>query len=135
MCEITTQEIDDAVEWAQKLKETTEEFIDIADGINNAARNRLEDERGIDIDSTRWVPLDDIPLGEEELRAKDVIPSLKTAIRTLEDLSEGKIPATKVTEKYQEAIEVLHNVESTLQDVGAEEVIKANQVSDGDNFY
>lgn len=135
MCEITTQEIDDAVEWAQKLKETTEEFIDIADGINNAARNRLEDERGIDIDSTCRVPLDDIPLGEEELRAKDEIPSLKTAIRTLEDLSEDKIPATKVTEKFQEAIEVLHNVESTLQDVGAEEVIKAYQVSDGKNFY
>lgn len=136
MNDVTAQEIDDALERAQKLKETTEEFIDIADGINNAARIKLEEERGIDIDSTRWVPLDDIPLGEEVIRVKDDLPSLDVVIQTLENLTEGKIPTAEVTEKFQMVIEELDTVESTLQDVGAEEIIKASQVSvDSDFFY
>ncbi|KFC84148.1 MULTISPECIES: hypothetical protein [Enterobacterales] len=136
MSDVTTQDIDDALERAQALKETAEEFIDIADGINNAARIRLEDERGIDIDSTRTIPLDDIPLGEEALRVKDDTPGVDTAIQTLEDLAEGKIPAAEVNEKFQEATEDLDTLDSTLQDVGAEEVIKASQSSENDNdFY
>ncbi len=136
MSNITAQDIDDALERAQSLKETAEEFIDIADGINNAARIRLEDERGIDIDSTRTIPLDDIPLGEEALRVKDDAPGVDAAIQMLEDLAEGKIPATEVNEKFQEAVGDLDTLDSTLQDVGAEEVIKASQSSDYDNdFY
>lgn len=136
MSDVTTQDIDDALERAQALKETAEEFIDIADGINNAARIRLEDERGIDIDSTRTIPLDDIPLGEEALRVKDDTPGVDTAIQTLEDLAEGKIPADEVNEKFQEATEDMDTLDSTLQDVGAEEVIKASQSSENDNdFY
>lgn len=136
MNDITAQEIDDALERAQKLRETSEEFIDIADGINNTARIKLEEERGIDIDSTRWVPLDDIPLGEEVFRVEDDLPSLDAVIQTLENLTEGKIPTAEVTEKFQMVIEELDTIESTLQDVGAEEVIKASLVSvDSDFFY
>ncbi|MGS6172406.1 hypothetical protein ACVGX7_17320 [Enterobacter hormaechei] len=127
MSEVTTQDIDDALERAQTLKDIAEEFVDIADGINNAERIRLEEERGIDIDSSRWVPLDDIPLGEEVLRVKDDTPGLESAIQTLENLAEGKIPAADIIEKFQEAMEDLETVEGTLQDVGAEEVIKASE--------
>ncbi|EPB6518434.1 hypothetical protein ACRRA1_001355 [Vibrio parahaemolyticus] len=134
MGNVTTQEIHDALEWAQTLKETSEQFIDIANGINNGERIRLEEERDIDIDSKRWVPLDDIPLGEEELRVKDDRPILDNAIQTLKDLVEGKTPASEITEKLEEAMEDLDAVEGTLQDVGAEEVIKASQSSD-DDFY
>ncbi|MEQ4510158.1 MAG: hypothetical protein ABN480_06090 [Dickeya sp.] len=136
MSDVTTQEIDDELEWAQALKETAEEFIDIADGINNAERIRLEEERGIDIDSTHWVSLEDIPLGEEVLRVKNDTPGLDIAIQTLEDLAEGKIPAAEVIEKFQEAMEDLDTVEGTLQDVGAEEVIKASLASgDNDSYH
>lgn len=135
MNDVTTQEIDDALDRAQTLKETAEEFIDIAEGINNAERIRLEEERDIDIDSSRWVSLDDIPLGEEVLRVRDDTPSLETAIQTLENLAEGKIPAANVIEKFQEAMEGLDTMEGTLQDVGAEEVIKASQASDDNEFY
>ncbi|WP_031519947.1 hypothetical protein [Siccibacter colletis] len=136
MSDVTTQDIDDALERAQALKDTAEEFIDIADGINNAARIRLEDERGIDIDSTRTIPLDDIPLGEEALRVKEDTPGVDIAIQTLEDLAEGKIPTAEVNEKFQQATEDLDTLDSTLQDVGAEEVIKASQLSENDNdFY
>jgi len=126
MSEVTTQDIDDALERAQTLKDIAEEFVDIADGINNAERIKLEEERGIDIDSSRWVPLDDIPLGEEVLRVKDDTPGLESAIQTLENLAEGKIPAADIIEKFQEAMENLETVEGTLQDVGAEEVIKVS---------
>lgn len=135
MSDVTPQEIDDALERAQALKETADEFIDIAEDINNVERIRLEEERDIDIDSKRWVPLDDIPLGEEVLRVKDDQPNLDTAIQTLEDLAEGKIPAADVVEKFQEAVEDLNNIEGTLQDVGAEEVIKASQAPDDNDFY
>ncbi|EHR0228944.1 hypothetical protein KS670_004554 [Vibrio parahaemolyticus] len=134
MSNVMTKEIADALEWAQELKETADEFIDIADGINNDERIRLEEERDIDIDSKRWVPLDEIPLGEEELRVRDDRPILDNAIQTLKDLAEGKTPASEITEKLEEAMEDLDAVEGTLQDVGAEEVIKASQSSD-DGFY
>ncbi|AMJ70204.1 hypothetical protein AW879_09940 [Enterobacter cloacae] len=134
MSEVTTQDIDDALERAQTLKDIAEEFVDIADGINNAERIRLEEERGIDIDSSRWVPLDDIPLGEEVLRVKDDTPGLESAIQTLENLAEGKIPAADIIEKFQEAMEDLETVEGTLQDVGAEEVIKASQAPYENDF-
>lgn len=123
--DVTAQEIDDELERAQTLKETAEEFIDIADGINDDERIRLEEKRGIDIDSKSWVSLDDLPLGEEVLRVKDELPGLYTAIQTLEDLTEGKIPAAEVIEKLQGAMEGLDAVESTLQDVGAEDVMRA----------
>lgn len=135
MSDVTPQEIDEALERAQELKEIADEFIDIAEGINNAERTRLEEERDIDIDSKRWVPLDDIPWGEEVLRVKDDQPNLDTVIQTLEDLAEGKIPAANVVEKFQEVVEDLNNIEGTLQDVGAEEVIKSSQVPDDNDFY
>ncbi|MTC43611.1 hypothetical protein [Providencia sp. wls1921] len=135
MKDVMTQEIDDALEWAEKLKEASDEFIGIADGINNAERIRLEEERGIDIDSTQWVSLDDIPLGEEVLRVKEDTPNLDIAIQTLEDLAGGKILDTEFIEKFQEAIDDLNTFNDTLQDVGAEEVIKAYQVSDDNDFY
>lgn len=134
MSEVTTQDIDDALERAQTLKDIAEEFVDIADGINNAERIKLEEERGIDIDSSRWVPLDDIPLGEEVLRVKDDTPGLESAIQTLENLAEGKIPATDIIEKFQEAMENLETVEGTLQDVGAEEVIKVSHAPYENDF-
>lgn len=65
MSDVTMKEIDDALDRAQALKGIAEEFISIADAINNAERIRLEDVRGIDIDSKRWVPLEDYPLGED----------------------------------------------------------------------
>ncbi len=132
MSDVTTQDINDALERAQSLKANAEEFMDIADEINNAASIRMEEERGIDIDSTHKIPLDDIPLGEEALRVKEDMPGVDTAIQTLEDLAEGKIPATEVSEKFQEAMEDLDTLDSTLQDVGAEDVIKASQSSDDD---
>ncbi|MCL6381554.1 hypothetical protein [Pectobacterium parmentieri] len=135
MSDVTTQEIDDALELAQTLKETAEEFIDIANGINNAERIRLEEERCIDIDSQRWVSLDDIPLGEEVLRVKDDMSGLNTTIQTLENLAEGKVPAADVNEKLQEAMEVLETVEGTLQEVRAKEVINASQAFDKNGFY
>ena len=63
---------------------------------------------------------------------KEDMPGVDTAIQTLEDLAEGKIPATEVSEKFQEAMEDLDTLDSTLQDVGAEDVIKASQSSDDD---
>lgn len=135
MKDVMTQEIDDALEWAEKLKEASDEFIGIADGINNAERIRLEEERGIDIDSTQWVSLDDIPLGEEVLRVKEDTPNLDIAIQTLEDLAGGKILDTEFIEKFQEAIDDLNTFNDTLQDVGAKEVIKAYQASDDNDFY
>ncbi|SVQ51212.1 Uncharacterised protein [Klebsiella pneumoniae] len=126
------QDINDALERAQSMKANAEEFLDIADDINNAACIRMEEERGSDIDSTHKISLDDIPLGEEALRVKEDMPGVDTAIQTLEDLAEGKIPATEVSEKFQEAMEDLDTLDSTLQDVGAEDVIKASQSSDDD---
>lgn len=135
MSNVTLQEIDNELERAQTLKETAEEFVDIAEGINYTARIRLEEERGIDIDSKRWVSLEDIPLGEEALRVKDDQPNIDSAIQILEDLVEGKIPATEVDEKFREALEDLNSAEDTLEDVGAEEVIKTYQEPDDDDFY
>lgn len=91
MSDVTMKEIDDALDRAQALKGIAEEFISIADAINNAERIRLEDVRGIDIDSKRWVPLEDYPLGEEVLRVKGDMPGLETAIQSLEDLANAEI--------------------------------------------
>lgn len=135
MNDVTTQEIDEALELAQELKETAEEFIDIADSINNAERIRLEEKQGIDIDSARRVPLDDIPLGEELIRVEDDMPLLDIAIQNLEDLAEEKILSAEVIEKFQGVMEDLDIIKGTLKDVGAKEVIKAYQASDDNDFY
>lgn len=42
MSDVTMKEIDDALDRAQALKGIAEEFISIADAINNAERIRLE---------------------------------------------------------------------------------------------
>ncbi|MCA5929952.1 hypothetical protein ABRP70_09240 [Pectobacterium odoriferum] len=135
MCDVTQQEIGDELERAQLLKQTAEEFIDIAEGINNTTRDRLEEERDIGPDSNRWVSLDDIPLGEEALRVKEEQSNIDTVIQLLEDIAEGKIPAADVVEKFQEVVEDLNSIEGTLQDVSAEEVIKASQKPNDDDFY
>ncbi len=135
MSDVTMKEIDDALDRAQALKGIAEEFISIADAINNAERIRLEDVRGIDIDSKRWVPLEDYPLGEEVLRVKGDMLGLETAIQSLEDLANAKNPDADVIEEFKDAMEDLDTIEDTLQDVGAEEVIKISQASDDNDLY
>ncbi|MGX9308633.1 hypothetical protein [Pantoea ananatis] len=135
MCEVTQQEVSDELERALLLKQTAEEYIDIAEGINNTVRDRLEEERDIGPDSNRWVSLDDIPFGEEALRVKSEQPNIDTSIQVLEDIADGKIPEADVVEKFQEVVEDLNNIEGTLQDVSAEEVIKASQTPNDDDFY
>lgn len=135
MCEVTQQEVSDELERALLLKQTAEEYIDIAEGINNTVRDRLEEERDIGPDSNRWVSLDDIPFGEEALRVKSEQPNIDTSIQVLEDIADGKIPEADVVEKFQEVVEDLNNIEGTLQDVSAEEAIKASQTPNDDDFY
>ncbi|HFT4458625.1 TPA: hypothetical protein ACHT7G_005050 [Klebsiella pneumoniae] len=135
MSDVTMKEIDDALDRAQALKGIAEEFISIADALNNAERIRLEDVRGIDIDSKRWIPLEDYPLGEEVLRVKEDMPGLETAIQSLEDLANAKNPDADVIEKFKGAMEDLDTIEDTLLDVGAEEVIKISQASDDNDLY
>ncbi|EFV42487.1 hypothetical protein HMPREF0864_00816 [Enterobacteriaceae bacterium 9_2_54FAA] len=135
MCDVTQQEVSDELERALLLKQTAEEYIDIAEGINNTVRDRLEEERDIGPDSNRWVSLDDIPFGEEALRVKSEQSNIDTSIQVLEDIADGKIPDADVVEKFQEVVEDLNNIEGTLQDVSAEEVIKASQAPNDDDFY
>lgn len=135
MSDVPMKEIDDALDRAQALKGIAEEFISIADALNNAERIRLEDVRGIDIDSKRWIPLEDYPLGEEVLRVKEDMPGLDTAIQSLEDLANAKNPDADVIEKFKGAMEDLDTIEDTLLDVGAEEVIKISQASDDNDLY
>lgn len=135
MSDVPMKEIDDALDRAQALKGIAEEFISIADALNNAERIRLEDVRGIDIDSKRWIPLEDYPLGEEVLRVKEDMPGLETAIQSLEDLANAKNPDADVIEKFKGAMEDLDTIEDTLLDVGAEEVIKISQASDDNDLY
>ncbi|XBS69182.1 hypothetical protein ABK905_22385 [Acerihabitans sp. KWT182] len=136
MTNITQQGIEDALERAESAKFLSDEFIDVAGPLNNAARTRLEDERGIDIDSKRWVSLDDIPLGEEVLRVEENQENLDAAISTLEQLADGKIPTDKIAAAFEDAIQDLETAEGTLEDVGAKDVIKAANAPDEDNdFY
>ncbi|MEQ9901747.1 hypothetical protein ABRP59_19220 [Pectobacterium punjabense] len=132
MSDITQQEIVEALDRAQALKEMSEEFINVAGNINDAVERKLEEERGIDIDSNRWIPLDDIPFGEEVIRVKDELPTVESAISTLEFIVEGKVSVTELGEKFQGVIDDLDNVEGTLQDVCAEDIIKAQEGSDED---
>ncbi len=102
MSDVTQQEIVEALERAQALKEMSEEFINVAGSINDAVESRLEEERGIDIDSNRWIPLDDIPYGEEVIRVKDELPNVESAISTLEFIAEGKVSTAELGEKFEE---------------------------------
>lgn len=126
MNDAVQQEIENELERAQTLKEKSDEFIDLAGGINNAERIRLEIERDIDIDSRRYVPLDDILYGEEVIRVEEELPALESAIHTLQSIAEGYVPAAEIVEKFQDAIEDLNRIEGTLEDVRAEDVIKAS---------
>ncbi len=132
MSDITQHEIAEALDRAQALKEMSEEFIDIAGNINDAVESKLEEERGIEIDSNRWIPLDDIPFGEEVIRVKDELPNVEAAISTLEFIAEGKVSTAELGEKFQEVIDDLNNAEGTLQDVRAEDIIKAQEGCDED---
>lgn len=137
MNNITQEIIEAALTRALIIQDTSEEFIEVASAINDFVRNKLEDERGIDIDSNRRIPLDDIPYGEEVIRVENELHNVNSAISHLEQIADGEIPATaEFTEKFQEIIEDLDSAEGTLGDVCAEEIIKASEKSDEDKgFY
>lgn len=63
------------------------------------------------------------------------MPGLETAIQSLEDFTNAKNPDADVIEEFKDAMEDLDTIEDTLQDVGAEEVIKISQASDDNDLY
>ncbi|EMV7294679.1 hypothetical protein AADF95_004527 [Vibrio alginolyticus] len=129
MNNVTRQEVNNALEQAESMKKTAETFIDIAEGINDYVRIREAEKRDID-----YVPLDDIPLGEEVLRVRDDISLLEHSIQTLKNLDEVKATEDEITDTLEQVMETLDDIEGTLQDVRSEEVIKGSQDLDDSMF-
>ncbi len=125
MSQVNQEEIDEALERAETIKEQAEEYIGVAGRINNETEMRLQEKR-----DANYIPLDDIPYGEEVLRVESELTNVDAAISTLEKLSNGEIPADEIAEAFHEAIVDLENAEDTLEDVGAEETLKAENGSD-----
>jgi len=136
MSDVTQVEIEEALTRAQAIKDILEKFIDVADSINQSERIKLEEERDIDIDSKRYVPLDDLSHGEGVIRAKEELLNVDAAITTLQQLKDNKISDAEINDKFQEIVEFLESAENTRDDISAEKIIKkANPPGDNEEEW
>ncbi|TNV04401.1 MULTISPECIES: hypothetical protein [Providencia] len=126
-------EVNELFERAEDMKERVENYISVTDGLNRAQTIQLEDERGIDIDSRRWISIDDIDYGEENLRVKEEVPNVDSAIGILDEIIKGEV-SDDLDGHLREVRELLDSVESTLDECNESSLMNDDEVSD-DYYY
>lgn len=131
MNKVTEQELWEARDRADELAIRVKNFLDTAEGANSAQVADWEERNGIDIDSNRTMPADDIDFGEEAYNVRsEAVPTVESADGKLSKLEEGKIPEADQCQVLEEINEKLDEVESILEDNREEELMISPQDSD-----
>lgn len=100
------------IEKAEEVADEAEHYLEVATAVDNAKKAR---------DPRNYVPLDDLPYGEERIRldgAPERMRSLADHLRTL-TLDIERIPLGELAKILEEAREDIDEVKSTIDDCTA----------------
>lgn len=101
-------EIDELVSQGQEVKVEIEDYLDEAVAIDEAYERRNEHQK--------YIPLDDLPYGEEILRTQNLPVQIEEVIEALSNLDLEKDSVTAVVEVIEEARRVIEDAKSTVDD-------------------
>lgn len=102
------EEIDELLNRGEEVKEKVEDYLDEAISIDEDYKNRHQDRN--------YIPLDDLPYGEEILRTERLPEEIGEVIEALEKIDFDKQSVTVVLETIEEARRVIENADSTVDD-------------------
>lgn len=100
-------EVQDLQESASQLQEGVEHYRVEAQWIDDRYKAKNEDRR---------ISLDDLPYGEELIRIRPLPQKLNRAILLLNQIAENKLLPKDASEAFEEANELVDDVQSTLDD-------------------
>lgn len=100
------EEIQDLLEQGQELLEKLAHYRREASRIDDQVINSTD----------HYVPLDDLPYGEELIRTEDLPNQVQEAINKLEVISEGHLAPEAVAEDFKDAEEAIQIAQDTLDD-------------------
>jgi hypothetical protein len=101
-------EIEELLNRGQEVKEKAEDYLEEAISIDEDYKNRHQDRN--------YIPLDDLPYGEEILRTEGLPGEVGEIIDALEDIDFDKQTVTTVVEIIEEARRVIENADATVDD-------------------
>jgi len=104
-----------------QVQEKLDELIDAAEGVAEEAENYLEVATAIDnakkgADPRDYVPLDDLPYGEERARLGGAPDALRDLISDLKILPIASLSISEIDQRIEEAQEQIDDVKSTIDD-------------------
>jgi hypothetical protein len=102
------EEIGELISRGQEVKEKVEDYLDEAISIDEDYKHRNE--------HRNYIPLDDLPYGEEILRTQHLPEGIDEVINSLEEIDFDKQSVTAVTEAIEEARRVIEDADSTVDD-------------------
>ena len=104
---LTEEQIEEAEQKIETLQERVEGYREKAQQIND---------RKVDNDPRDYVPLDGQPFGEELIRTEEIPGRLAAVSDLLDSLREESLTTAQKIEFGQQALEVIEDAESTLED-------------------
>ena len=102
----SNEEIQDLLNDAQQLLGNLINYRQEASRIDAKVENSTDD----------YVPLDNLPYGEELIRTKALPEEVKKTIQILEDISDGYVQPNEITSLFQKAEETIEEARGTLED-------------------
>lgn len=122
----SADEVQEALDIAVDCQEKVANFLEVAVGIDQAYINANEH---------RHLSLDDLPYGEEILRATPLPDALGKAVEVLTRLQENPLPPKDAAEAFSRANDIVSDAKSTLNDLPdlkLEETDDSDSDGDGD---
>ena len=101
-------EIEELIGQGLEVKQEIEEYRDEAISIDEDYKARHQDRN--------YIPLDDLPYGEEILRTESLPAEVEEAIERLENVSLDKDSVTTVVEVIEETRRIIEGAKSTVDD-------------------
>lgn len=95
------------VDNAEEVADEAEDYLDIATAIDNEKKAR---------DHRDYVPLDDLPYGEERARLDGSPEALRMLAENLQALPLEKLSLAELSQALEEAEEEIEEVKSTIND-------------------
>lgn len=107
LLEQAQEKLQELIDIAEDVADETEKYLDVASEIDH--RKRVNDPR-------EYVPLDDLPFGEECARLDGAPSALRSLASELAVVPVAQMPLGELIKKIEEAEEQIEEVKSTLGD-------------------
>lgn len=119
----TVESLEETIEKIEAQIENTEYFIGHASYINQEAAGKKE----------RRLHLDEFPLGEEQVRAEELLDGLNYSKKEHEHLLtevENNKPIKEIREIFEKQYEIMNENDATYSDLDIEETVKKLEEDD-----